>query len=106
MVNEIILYCAHLHNSLLYNRQNSLSQKNYLGDWISKIGNYNFEESINDWYKQLFDYINEHLPEYYVKTLVIYENTLGIVKKIEYLYFERSVLFEDVTNTSIIIHRE
>ena len=84
-MEEVILYCAHLRNSLLYNRQNSLSQKAYLGDWISEIDSYNFEESINVWYRQLFDHICELMPDFYVKTIIVYEDKLGKVKRIEYM---------------------
>lgn len=105
MCNQVSYY-AHLYNSLLHNKHNSLVQKAQLGEWISNIEGYDYETSIELWYSQLFDIIESMLPEFYVKTLIVYENDLGTVKSISYTYHDKSVNVQDIANTSIVMHRE
>ena len=94
MCNQVSYY-AHLYNSLLHNKHNSLVQKAQLGEWISNIEGYDYETIIESM-----------LPEFYVKTLIVYENDLGTVKSISYTYHDKSVNVQDIANTSIVMHRE
>lgn len=62
-------------------------QKKQLGEWISNIEGYDYETSIELWYFQIFNIIENMLPEFYVKTLIVYENNLDTVKSISYVTF-------------------
>ena len=103
---EQVLYYAHLYNSLLHNKCNSLMQKKQLGEWISNIEGYNYEISIERWYSQLVDMIRSMMPDFYVKTLIVYEDDSGMVLSISYVYFNDSVAIKDIINSSIVIHKE
>ena len=105
MFNQVSYY-AHLYNSLLHNKRNSLEQKRQLGEWISHIDGYDYETSVEQWYSQIFDIIESMPPEFYVKTLIVYENNLGTVKSISYAYYDKSISVQSIVNTSIVMHRE
>ena len=101
-----ISYYAHLYNSLLYNKQNSLAQKVKLGEWIENIESYDYEKSIELWYSRVFDIIGSMLPEFYVKKLIVYEDNSGAVSSVLYTYHDKSVSARDIGNTSIVIYRD
>ena len=105
MCNQVSYY-AHLYNSLLHNKHNSLEQKKQLGEWINNIESYDYKTSIELWYSQIFDIIESMMPEFYVKTLIVHENYLGTVKSISYIYQDKSVSVQDIANTSIVMYRE
>lgn len=101
---EQVSYYAQLYNSLLHNKQNSLMQKKQLGDWISNVEGYNYEMSVELWYAQIINIIEKKMPEFYVKSLVVYEDDLGLVNSISYVYFDDSTPVRDIINASIVIH--
>lgn len=72
-----------------------------------------YDEKVNKWYAELLEKIREKEPEYYVRSVDIYENGLFDINHIEYIYFSDDQkisttsinLFdadEDIQNPSII----
>ena len=105
-MRDEISYYAHLYNSLIYNKNNSLDQKSNLGEWINKIDGYDYEESIERWYSQLFEKIGERPPEFYVETLIVYESEEGNVTSICYSYYNNKITTQSLKNSGIIMFRD
>ena len=46
-----------------------------------------YAEKVAKWYEDLINIVREKAPEYYVKSVNIYENGLFDINHIEYIYF-------------------
>lgn len=47
-----------------------------------------YEDEVIKWHNELLDKISEKEPEYYVRSVNVYENGLFDIKYIEYIYFD------------------
>lgn len=47
-----------------------------------------YEEKVSKWHSDILEKISEKEPEYYVRSVNIYENGLFDINHIEYVYFE------------------
>ncbi len=70
---------------------------------ISEIGKTDIEppdykERVVVWYASIIDKIREKEPEYYVRSVNVYESGLFNVDHIEYVYFEED---SKISNTSV-----
>ena len=86
-------YLKHLQSSMVNHKQNCLNQ---MGK--SDIEPPNYREIIERWYSDLNIQIRAHQPDWYVRSINVFEQA-GKIVDIEYNYFEEDEkLYESTVN--------
>ncbi len=78
------------------------TQKDIAYEELSSIDT-NVEEQVQEidaWHREVADFVNKSPPTYHVRSMVIYENELNQVMRINYIYFTS---IDSVVPPSIII---
>ena len=74
-------YLNYLFELLEKNKQNVLRQEGK-----SDIENPSYVEQVEIWYGQIKEYISENHPQYYVKSIDVFQDSQQIIKEINYNY--------------------
>lgn len=75
------LYLEHLFELLHNHHIYALKQRGK-----SDIEPIDYIEKVDEWYKQIFDYVEMFPPMGYVRAIKVYQNSSTIISDIEYLY--------------------
>ena len=76
-------YAEHLISRLKDHCKSELMQKGK-----SDIEPINYDVQINEWYKQIFDWVEDNPPTNYVRSIEVFQDQFQIIKDIKYNYCE------------------
>ena len=91
-------YYMHLYNGLMYNKNNSIIQKDHLKNIANTNDNYDYMYSIENWYAQVFELICVQVPDFYVNYMTIYEDDKGNTIALDYVYYDVNTSIENISN--------
>lgn len=74
-------YYEHLVNMLKDHIANELRQKGK-----SDIEPVDYVESVEKWYKQIFDFVEKNQPSDFVRSINVFQDSKQTIKKVEYVY--------------------
>ena len=81
-VNE---YINQIYTSLAEHKANALRQYGK-----SDLDSLDYKENAEEWYSQIIDLVNNNPPEYYVKSINIYQDSSQHVERISYDYCDKT----------------